>query len=157
MWLFAAAAACSPNCYAATCDYWDGGYWGTCEHLSYRWGCDCQGCKCDGCPQADCDAPRFDPSQCPFAGNAKCNDGANTPECALDGGDCCEETCQGVLCGTAGYQCKDPQVLEARSPAVESPAADSEAAEEAVSEVPQAPSFQEPDAEKASRGSEGAE
>ena len=47
-----------------TCDYWDGGYWGTCATLESRYGCDCSGCTCDGCPQGDCDEPKFDVAQC---------------------------------------------------------------------------------------------
>jgi len=99
--------ACPSTCYRATCDYWDGGYWGTCHHLESHYGCDCGGCQCDGCPQGKCeeDAP-FDASACPGAGNAICDDEWNNEACAYDGGDCCQTTCVGTLCGKEGYRCK---------------------------------------------------
>lgn len=103
---------CDNNCYGAPCDYWDGGYWGTCSDLEQVYGCDCRGCVCDGCPQGDCGTSQsFDPMACPLAGNAECDESMNTADCAFDGGDCCETTCRGTLCGSRGLNCVDPHVI----------------------------------------------
>lgn len=107
---------CKATCYGASCDYWDGGSWGTCAHLESRWDCDCGGCVCDGCPQGSCDAPKFDPGVCTSAGDGTCDASGvlmNTRACAFDGGDCCPSTCRGVLCGSGGYDCRDPDVSAA--------------------------------------------
>ena len=107
---------CKATCYGASCDYWDGGSWGTCAHLESRWDCDCGGCVCDGCPQGSCDAPKFDPGVCTTAGDGTCDASGvlmNTRACAFDGGDCCPSTCRGVLCGSGGYDCRDPDVSAA--------------------------------------------
>lgn len=109
-----AQPGCKSTCYGATCDYWDGGYWGTCSALESTWGCDCGGCSCDGCPQGDCGSAPFDVKECPLAGNAACDPKYNTAECAWDGGDCCRSTCEGVNCGKEGFgfQCLDPKAGE---------------------------------------------
>ena len=41
----------------------------------------------------------------------------NSPECNYDRGDCCEESCQGLLCGQNGFDCqeKSPQHAVANS------------------------------------------
>jgi hypothetical protein len=106
---FSSSGGCAATCYEGTCDYWDGGYWGSCERLEQGYDCDCSGCACDGCPQSDCADPKFDVEKCPHAGNGKCDaPKENTEECAWDGGDCCEESCIGTLCGSEGYRCLDP-------------------------------------------------
>merc|ERR1719161_1193811 len=105
------AGECAATCYRGTCDYWDGGYWGTCANLENHYGCDCSGCVCDGCPQGDCGETPFDVEACPNAGNGKC-DGDNTAACAWDGGDCCQSTCIGTLCGSRGYACSNPEASE---------------------------------------------
>lgn len=107
--------ACAPTCYQATCDYWDGGYWGTCSDLVSIYGCDCSGCMCDGCPQSTCETPKYDPKMCPYSGNAGCDESENHAECAFDGGDCCEDTCIGSNCPVRpeGYNCKDPASVPA--------------------------------------------
>jgi len=110
----AASGTCSSNCYKASCDYWDGGFWGTCGSLSSTWGCDCSGCECDGCPQSSCSHPKFDPAKCPNSGSASCDESENNEECAYDGGDCCRSTCVGSNCGMRGYNCKDPNADETR-------------------------------------------
>lgn len=101
---------CSATCYKGTCDYWDGGFWGTCANLQASYGCDCSGCECDGCPDSTCDKPKFDPNKCPYSGNAGCDESENHADCAYDGGDCCEDTCIGSNCPTSqsSYSCKDP-------------------------------------------------
>jgi len=103
-----AASACPSTCYEGTCDYWDGGYWGTCSTLARRFGCDCGGCECDGCPQGKCEEAPFNPQSCPMSGNGMCDESDNIEECAWDGGDCCKETCIGTLCGSQGYACRKP-------------------------------------------------
>ena len=42
-----------------------------------------------------------------YRGDGYCDraGGLNSPQCNYDDGDCCEETCQGSLCGNNGYQC----------------------------------------------------
>lgn len=109
-----AAGECPATCYKATCDYWDGGYWGNCETLQRTYGCSCAGCVCDGCPDSSCDSPKFDPKRCPNAGNAMCDEDQNVAECAWDGGDCCDSTCIGTLCGP-NYNCKDPAADKSKS------------------------------------------
>ena len=106
----ASAQSCANTCFQGSCDYWDGGVWGTCAVLESTYSCDCSGCECDGCPQGTCgvDQP-FDPATCLNAGDARCDPGANTEACAWDGGDCCATTCVGTLCGSRhGYDCRDP-------------------------------------------------
>ena len=102
----AAGDACAETCFGASCDYWDGGAWGTCMDLETNYGCDCSGCACDGCPQAPCDDPLFDVAECPTAGDGTCDLELNDATCAYDGGDCCASTCQGVNCGP--FDCRDP-------------------------------------------------
>ena len=59
--------------------------------------------------------------ECDVSDRCKIGDGVcnrafyNLPECNYDGGDCCEDTCEGIYCGlfkpegcASGYQCKDP-------------------------------------------------
>mmetsp|Transcript_144816 Transcript_144816/g.255283 ORF Transcript_144816/g.255283 Transcript_144816/m.255283 type:complete len:264 (-) Transcript_144816:225-1016(-) len=111
-----ASGQCRATCYKATCDYWDGGYWGTCSSLAATYGCDCSGCMCDGCPQSTCDKPKFDPAKCPKSGSASCDESDNHAECAYDGGDCCRSTCVGSNCGMKGYNCLDPSAPEGESP-----------------------------------------
>ena len=106
----ASAQSCANTCFQGSCDYWDGGVWGTCAVLESTYSCDCSGCECDGCPQGTCgvDQP-FDPATCLNAGDARCDPAANTEACAWDGGDCCATTCVGTLCGSRhGYDCRDP-------------------------------------------------
>jgi hypothetical protein len=131
-WLLTIGAACPATCYGGTCDYWDGGYWGTCAKLTTFYGCDCSGCECDGCPQGSCDDLPFDPSRCPGSGNAQCEAQYNTAECAWDGGDCCEDTCIGVLCGSRGFDCKTANVQEVQEEAVASVAVEKIAEDQAI-------------------------
>ena len=43
-------------------------------------------------------------------GDGLCHSVTNNEGCGYDGGDCCEETCQGAKCGTLwGYDCRDPR------------------------------------------------
>ena len=54
-------------------------------------------------------------------GNGVCDSGVgtvggvdvlfNSATCQYDGGDCCAETCEGELCGTLGYHCRDVTVF----------------------------------------------
>ena len=115
-------AFCEASCYGASCDYWDGGAWGSCSHLESRWGCDCFGCACDGCPQGSCAEPKFDPFRCPLAGDGTCDRSMNTEACAFDGGDCCASTCQGVVCGSRGFDCADPEAPARRDEEAMGPA-----------------------------------
>ena len=39
----------------------------------------------------------------------------NVEACGYDGGDCCQTTCQGTLCGQNGYHCQDPNATTAAS------------------------------------------
>ena len=78
----AQSSACANTCFEASCDYWDGGVWGTCAVLESSYHCDCGGCECDGCPQGTCgvDAP-FDPTVCLNAGDARCDAAAYSQSC----------------------------------------------------------------------------
>jgi len=49
-----------------------------------------------------------------FVGDGTCHDREcyNTEVCGFDGGDCCEDTCEGndfSACGVDGYMCRDPE------------------------------------------------
>jgi hypothetical protein len=53
-----------------------------------------------------------------FLGDGWCDSGAyNSLDCSFDGGDCCVETCKGVLCGQNGWDCKAQEAAVNTSPA----------------------------------------
>lgn len=60
---------------------------------------------CGDDPYANCDVFDFD-----RVGDGYCDRDLeyNNGECGFDGGDCCESTCVGWLCGSNGYDCRDP-------------------------------------------------
>ena len=49
---------------------------------------------------------------CSYLGDGYCDfdGGFNTAECGYDNGDCCQETCQGIACGSFGFNCLDPSI-----------------------------------------------
>ncbi len=60
---------------------------------------------------------RLEESQRIFLGDGWCDDdddgngnvtSFNSAACRYDGGDCCQETCVGLLCGQNGWSCRDP-------------------------------------------------
>lgn len=54
----------------------------------------------------------------------------NTAACAWDGGDCCESTCVGTLCGVFGYNCKNPSAADLLVASVDTDTQDSDEAAE---------------------------
>ena len=63
--------------------------------------------------EADCEAAGGNLN---YVGDGWCDSGTNNTEvCGFDGGDCCESTCDpdaAYACGSAGYECADPNVSE---------------------------------------------